>query len=195
LSEDILPLARQVATELWGKAGDAQYAHGMAGTAYLTLIGSDQKLFFRPDWKNRDKLLISGVYPATDMNPDQHYIRVSPTRNPKAIASDISRRLLPGYRTELDKVKAYNSRVSGDQAKRVAVLSEVTSAMGSAAGQDEDMPDRHKARVTLLSEHGYGDVEIGHDGEHISLNLRYLPKEVALKMLAVLSEDRTASGS
>jgi hypothetical protein len=66
-------------------------------------------------------------------------------------------------------------------------MAEAVAAMGSTAGQDEDMPDRYRARVTVSMEDGYGEVEISHDGEHISLNLRYLPKEVALKMLSTLA--------
>lgn len=79
--------------------------------------GDGASLFMRIIWNNDSRIEISGTYPKTQYSIygfGNHEITVSRLKSAKAIAGDITRRLLPGY---LKDLHALQERIAKNDAR------------------------------------------------------------------------------
>lgn len=101
---------------------DLPTAPGLRWRAYFRVEGSDESIYIA-EGKGVRKANISGIFPTSDVRgfmarPDYIDIGVSRDRPIADIATDIARRLLPGYR---DALARHNENIARHVARRDAV--------------------------------------------------------------------------
>lgn len=140
-----------------------------------------------PTWPHsaKGKVNAAGMYPgAYDQRPgiDIHNIMVSRDRGPETIAKEITRRLLPKYLPDLERAQ---TRIIGHTLAaglRNAVGEEFAAALGTTW-----TPDGDRLRFHDHNETGYGEVQVYHSGDKVSLDLRSVPTEIAREIVAILA--------
>ncbi len=134
------------------------------------------------NWRDKSRLVISGSYPQSDYRAKRHEITVSAARDLRAIAAEITRRLLGDYLPELRAVQQYEARKASDAEARAKVMAEVSGIIG---GQVHD--DGYTAELRYMPELGYGTVKTSGDASAITLELRSIPRDTAMAVLRSLA--------
>ena len=184
-------LAGLVAAEL-GEGWTVDTSEHLAEHRGVYLDGPDRaRLFLSPDWRNADRLEVTGHYPdgASKVypTPARHTIGVGRMRGPAVIAREVSRRLLPGYRDTLAEVLRQLEARTTAADQRAAFLERCREALPVLSVDTRD-PDRPRASFFVNGEGSwYGDVDAYHDGSRASLELRSLPAALVLEVLEVLA--------
>lgn len=146
------------------------------------LDGPDgERLFVALDWRNADRVEISGTFPPNDVyGLTRPEIGVSRDRGPAVIAREITRRLLPGYREQLAQVAEANARRDAARTARNAAAARIRDITG---GRSHDDTTRSTIHLPVLDDRGYGEVTLNHDGSKAEITLRSVPVEVAERLL------------
>lgn len=113
---------------------------------------------------------LADKYDQYPRNLDHVKITVSRDRGPEAIAREISRRLLPKYREEIERVKASVASDRAATSAREAAEGCIAEITGSSAG------------YLNLSE-GYGSVKVNYGGETATVELRGISVGLAIEVL------------
>jgi hypothetical protein len=189
----LLGLAEEVAVELgdgWSPAagacprGTIAYVRHRDGRAvYLgTAVGLVPS----------GRVLIHGEYPGRWYSDESNRCRitVSAGRTAAAIAADIRRRLLPGYEPLLARARASVAQQQEDLEDRERVAAEILAAVPGA--ERSGVQAREHGVALRLPGPGYRynvDIYSGAGGTNVNLDLRGVPAEDAVRMLAALGAD------
>ncbi len=194
---DLAAIARAVAPHLPGwterdsgsRAGSLQGAGGRA--LYLTLP--------RP---SNGRFLVRGIYPA---HPEAGYggdmaravlghgvsapeVGISLTKTPEHIARDIQRRFLPDYEELFVRCVSAAQEVEAFHARQRALGEALAHALGRTASLRHGRPEIdwyvQPASCTVTVE----------SGDRVSISLRGLGEDLALKICRLLDESRGADG-
>jgi hypothetical protein len=133
----------------------------------------------------KTRLAISGVFPrgahGEDYGPSGYgneqrlTIHVGTERPPKAIAAEITRRLLPTYLKQY--ATALERKAADEQAR--ATADALAERLASILGEPVSDSHRNGERgVRLYRGDWYGDVTVGHGGS-VTIDLRSLPAGIA----------------
>ncbi len=193
-------LAQGIARELGKLRGESWAAGPGWHDTQRRLHGPDEaELFISTDsWRTRGKGRITahGSYPTTNLRVDPEEITVAETRGAEAVAKEISRRLLPAYLDRLAEVREYNEAERPGYEARGQVLNEVAALFGESYKQEPYEPGRpnsYSDGFSLYHLRGrlYGSVEASGTPDTLRLDLHSVPRETALRMLALLAEAET----
>ncbi len=119
----------------------------------------DMHLFLSNTWAGQGKLHISGVFPQNTYHENVK-INVNLMRSPEAIAKDITRRLLPGYRAELAKGLKQEQEQKEHDAGKQRTIRELSALLGAQehhchyagiASIEVTGPDQLKVKLDNLS--------------------------------------------
>ncbi len=148
------------------------------------------RLFLALDWRNSDRLEVSGIYPrGTQLhNVERHEIGVRRDRGPAVIAREITRRLLPGYLTDLERVQADNDERATMRDRRQSVARELAELAGGTVDAQDDRSTQAGVRWFHNNGDSYGDVRINYRADSVSIDIRSLPVEVARDVLALIGK-------
>ncbi|HZD67618.1 MAG TPA: hypothetical protein VFA45_01455 [Actinomycetes bacterium] len=155
-----------------------------------------RRLFLRRLRSQGGRLEISGSYPPSDYyfeadeRPD---ITVAIGRTPAAIATEITRRLLPGYNEVLAKVHAHIAKRAAEDASRAQIAKRLAALLPDASIHDNG----HS--VTTVHWYASGDgstgsghIELHNGGTRATLEAR-LPTATVERLMAVLASLTPAS--
>jgi len=134
---------------------------------------------------------IRGIFPPTTMEirswPE---ITVAIARGPRALAAEISRRLLPGYTSTCQQISRHNAADHADQQAREAAARLLAGQLPGAAISHTG-PDG----TTIVRWRGtggqYGSIRLAGDGQDAYLDLRGIPLAAAVRIAGILSVSRT----
>jgi hypothetical protein len=136
------------------------------------------------DLRERNKFKISGIWPHGEGNsyvPDKRpIIGLSRDRGNDDIRKQVERRLLPEYEPLYKQMVAKKEEDERTTIKRRAVVKEFCE-MTHSAYDAERYPDRVFPRSK-----GISSVKVSHSGKEVSLELSYLPLDVARQVLALV---------
>lgn len=177
-------LAVKVAAGLGGgwQASPGEYGPVITGDG-------DVRLHLEADWRKPGRVEVSGVYPSTRRERlDRAGISVRADRGPMVIASEITRRLLPGYLAELGRVREFNAREAAGAGLREALAGKVTGMFPGSFTRATGYTG-HGTEVVIPGGRGPGGtVDLDAGAASVTLTLRAVPAAVALRMLAALAE-------
>lgn len=156
------------------------------------LIGCDENadmtLWFWLYWRDKTRLEIHGGFPnglasylSYHGEREKLEITVAVDKDPKRIAQDIERRLMPGYLIELNKTKERKRADDDFKNRRAEMLNKLCEILGDAQLHDHD-----QAVVWLGNSYPYGRVNYRSDGLEFALTL---PVETAWKVAAIIRDD------
>ena len=144
----------------------------------------------------KTRLAISGVFPRGDGgdygpsgygNDQRVTIHVGADRPAKAVAGEITRRLLPTYLPQYAKALERKAADEEGRARADALADRLASVLGEKISD----PHRNGERcVRLYRGEWYGDVRIGHGGS-VKIELSSLPAVIAERICAVLRPEGT----
>jgi hypothetical protein len=167
---------------------------------YLDGAG-DQVLYLRRDPTDHSntgrRLVLAGNYPQghsyyfrTDEGDVEHPTIGTTTRDGAKLARDAQRRLLPGYRRTLERVKASMLRDFSAHAMRSHAAQVLAAVVPGARIKADDR--NHSHTVEWYSEvHGNADVDLSYDGSGVSeLKIRGLTAVQVERMLRALVDER-----
>lgn len=187
--EIVRQTAGMVATELgegWSVEVDADTAENNA-----TLLGPDGARVFMhlPMYGNTDRFEITGWYgwqKIRDMYPEPKRvsINVGRMRGPAVIAREITRRLLPEYLPELERVNAWLVKRGESEATRDAVAADLFALAGDEPGPHA----QHTVYVKNAARNGgITRMTVGLGGS-IDVERMYLTPAQARRVIAILQE-------
>jgi len=132
---------------------------------------------------------ISGSLPHTTLRVDRSDINVSLARGAKVIAAEIRRRLLPLYQASLDRVLAYDVEQAHNHGAREVTLGKIAAMFpGSHVREIASAYKASDADVVIEARcGGRGTVQASGDAAELTLELRGVPADVALRMLELLA--------
>lgn len=140
---------------------------------------------------------VSGRLPDTHLRVDRGGINVSKSRGAKRIAAEVQRRLLPRYQAALDRVLDHQAGQAHDRGARLVTLGKIAAMFRGSHVREIDNPYRDSAAdVVLNSECGAsGTIHAIDDAACLSMELRNVPADVAVRMLELLAANRSAARS
>lgn len=157
-------------------------AREMSTWQYQIIDGAGKCLYFRME---NNRFRISGSFPPNRTSPyhrDHLTITVSMQRNPKDIAADISRRLIPHYCKAFDNA-AEQFKIEKDQEKQNFYIATLIKKVSNGRYIDHD-----KRNPTIYFNKGQAKIAYN---ETIDLRLHGLSAEQAIKILAIVAEAQT----
>ena len=183
MSEDVKTLRVQgelIALHL-GKPWKFNALRDPSNWSFELIDGHGRGLFFRCEYGASKKYRISGNFSASKTGRHYgkgHSIGVSRSRAAKAIAADITRRLLPDYLAAFDTAVArYHAEKERDHMKELVKAAIIKVAGGQFyAWRDSVSFDDGEAKFT------YGD--------NIELTLRNLTPDQAIRITAMITAER-----
>jgi len=115
-------------------------------------------------------------------------IKVSETKTCEQIAADIARRLLPDAETYFARVSKLIAGYETHENGKEATMKEVCALAGVAVPTDHySKATRFNVSIGDFGALGYGEIKV-ESADSISLELRSMSKEHALKVLAMLAD-------
>lgn len=183
-------------TEVTGDTWSVEDPGEQHWSVYLVRKGDDGavsgRVFIRLDG---DRVEFTSTYPAHTVWPKPEHVKITAARDkdPKVIARDIARRLLPKYLEEWQRVAEGNERDVRAFAARVAALADLRQVMALDTGREEDtaMNGRWSARLRAINagnDGAWGDLESNHDGTAFALNVHSLSMEQTREILAIIAK-------
>jgi len=152
-----------------------------------------------PKWERPKEWQISGNYAAKTWGnslQNNPQINVGSGRPAKQVANEIQRRLLPGYTVALQQAQARDA----EHAEAVTRVNEIAERVQAALGYTDRVTPLSpsgarefvEVRVSLPGASACGEVGCRpEEGGSVSLNLRHIPLNVAVRMLEILREGVT----
>ena len=184
-------LVKAVAAALGGKVEPSEHFSGID-------LGAGLGLHLHKVW-NAERMEVSGQWPKTAkgevQSPSSRYdyvegllssITVSVDRTAEAIATDVARRFLPGYKAQfakqLERVKGYDQHA--DDTRETSIR--VSQALGQPVLKETSgsSHDRPRLSLDLKDDCGYGHVTVS--GKTVDIDIRGLPIEHAEVVLQSL---------
>ena len=145
-------------------------------------------LSFESAWVNIDRITITGCYP-------EHYgygvptcsISVSAKRGGRAIARDISHRLMPVYLAELEKLKIFLGKLAIAEQNRIRLAEQIRNMFPESTIMDEDPRTSQVNRVSLTMDHApIGRVSLAPAADTVTLLLRGISPDMMFRILAMV---------
>ena len=187
-------LAASIAAELGKLRGETWTAGPGWHNTQRRLHGPDQAvLYVSTSYQEPGRIAAHGGYPSTTTTVGREDITVAVSRGPAVIAREINRRLLPAYLARLAEVIKYNQTERADYEERGRVLGQVAGLLGGTYRQEPYEPGKsgnYSGSVSLYHLPGalFGSVSASGSPDTLDLDLHVVPRETALKILAVLAE-------
>ena len=185
---EIAALAVDVARWLgpgWARELDDDYAgtHVVSGPVRLYICSA----------RTAGQVAISGSLPDTTLRVDRPHINVSLARGAKAIAKEVRRRLLPRHLAALERVLAYDAEQAHDHGARQVTLAKIAAMFpGSHVREITSAYKASDADVVIEAKGGgRGTVHASGDAAELTIELRGVPADVALRMLELLARNDT----
>jgi len=184
---DVSTLAGQIATRL-GSGWQAA-----PGEWVTTLHGPHgERLSIHRARYQGSRISIHGRYPdvETGQGLPSHQITAAISRGPTAIAADITRRLLPGYRTDLAKAAERIARLAREDAQRERLAAELVATIpGATLGPDA----QHATVISWYSQAaGSGSIRLCGAGTSAQIELSSVPAAVAATIAATIAHAESA---
>jgi hypothetical protein len=181
---EIAVLAADVARCLgpgWTPEPDDDY-HGMH------IANGPMRLYISPARGTDAQIHVSGTLPQTHLRVDRGGINVSKSRGPRRIAADIQRRLLPRYQEALDRVLSHQADQAHNHRARQDTLGQIADMFpGSHVREINSAYKDSAADVVINARCGAsGTIHAFDDAERLSIELRNVPADFAIRMLDVL---------
>lgn len=181
-------ITRQVAGTVTTELG-AGWKVDTAGAEGANMIHADgpdgARIGFMLDWRDADRLEIHGTYPdgwTKLYGVQSHKITVKRDRDPRAIAGEITRRLLPAFLPELADVTERLQRDRIATVQRHTVRDAIIARNNGVRWLDHLERDSQTSLGLHLAD-GYGDVELSNNGTSASVKLHGLPIDLARQVL------------
>lgn len=191
-------LARDIAREL-GKLREETWTSGPGwhSTQYKLSGPDEAELYVSTSYQTPGRIAAHGGYPRTNAQVGHEDITVAISRGPAATAKDINRRLLPVYLTRLAEVAKYNETERANYEARGRVLNQAAGLFGQTYKQEPYEPGKSGTHSDSLSMYdvpsvGFGSVKASGSPDTLDLDLHSVPREIVLRMLAVLAEASTS---
>lgn len=154
----------------------------------VMLTGSDgQEIDFRVPWNKPDRIEISGGFGnglaqhlSYREDREKTSITVAAGKDPKRIAADIEKRLLPGYIRELKKAKERKQSADEYAANQRNVLERIQAAVGGG-----HIPDHTKETLYCSNFHGLTVKYYSGYDVRIEMNL---PVEMLIEVIEFIKE-------
>jgi len=150
-----------------------------------------RRLFLRRVGAQGGRVEIRGSFPDSDytfeLGERPRPITVAPGRSPAAVASEISRRLLPGYCQVLARVQARIARQAADHHSRAGVAGRLAAIIPGASVRDDS---QHVVTVHWSAPArsiGSGDIELRKAGALARLEADSLPVATIERLAEVLA--------
>lgn len=147
------------------------------------------RVYVKPDWRNPDRIELSGTYPdgTRDVYPSPEYVTIGVARDrgPAVMAREITRRLLPKYLPELERVTAAIGRNGEAAEARAAFMAELVDILPGGYAVSH-MPDV----VSWSANDGasYGQFRVNHAGTGASIDrCGVLSGDIVRKVAAILA--------
>ncbi len=140
----------------------------------ITIIGS------RPQQNNGNHFSVNW--------PDNLRITVAPKRPASAVAKDIERRLLPGYRVAFQKASEDIAERHRQRTEAERVANNVASILGCEVAQNNGPGTDFHIHPRNLRK-GYADIRVGEYSNDVEINLRWVSPELAQRVCEVLKQD------
>ena len=175
-----LAIIEQVALYL-GQPWKVNYLREPSSWSHQIIDGTGRGLFFRVDGQ---KFRVSGYFPKNKTESyydDDKTIGVSCSRNPKDIAADISRRLLPHYfEAWQNAVKRFQDTKAEEE--RQALIIQALCKVGGGK-----ISTKHQNLKQIFFNNAQADVYLGRD--EVNLKLNCLTPDKAIQILWLLFQD------
>jgi hypothetical protein len=143
-------------------------------------------------WNRPGHLSIAGRFPPTSyyFRGERASITIRASRGQTAIAREITRRLLPGYRATLAKVAEHDAAERADSQARAALAERITALFPpEQASLPSHCQSDTRSEVLIHSGGGAsGWVKFHGRGEEVRLDLTSIPAGVAVRMLAIRAD-------
>lgn len=165
----------------WDTMHNARLVNG-DGAIYLALATASGKTW--GDNKTHVRATVSYPDGVRDVYPRPEYptAKIKRDRGPDVIAREITRRVLPAYLGELERVQAAILKHREAESRQVVALARLVAALpGSTLFRDGEARTPH-SEVT-----GYGDIRVWAGGERADLHLRNLPVRLAEQILGTIA--------
>jgi hypothetical protein len=151
-----------------------------------------RRLFLRRQGTQGGRVEIRGAFPDSDcpFEPGERPrpITVAAGRSPAAVASEISRRLLPGYTQVLARVQARIARQAADHQSRVRVAERLAAIIPGATVRDDGRQVVTVHWSAPARSIGSGDIELRKAGALARLEADSLPVATIERPAAVLAD-------
>lgn len=170
----------------------------------VKIIGDGGKtLRLYQSYQSKGKITVRGTCPSFGLSHNQQRnaclphgsdsINISPTRNPKHIASDIERRLLPDYEAMLDNAaktaQAYMEKISTLEHIEHAMLS-ISPELRAYQYNEVNTQRRYFLYGNNNASCRSGEIRLSASGGYsCDFDLNDVPLSTAFKILAILKED------
>lgn len=198
MTVNIIKVAEQVAAHMgdgWrGEATSWDAEEGKTESNRAYLYGPDGEAVFLwgetyPSDPSNPRVEAHGQYPdgAKDRANKQVRIGFGAGKDPKKIAGDITRRLLPEYREELDKACEYIANVQSAAQGRDDAATAITKAHPwlNRTERNNGIELSWYSGVTSR----WGDVKIEGKGSTVTINIKNVTVPEAIRMLNAYTEE------
>jgi len=144
---DVLQRARirQIADAVSKYLGEGWMLRDMEGFSgvHLRKFGTAEELYFKADWRNSDRLVISGSFgdglsTYFPIHREKTEITVAIDKEPEKIAREIKRRLMPVYLKVLKFCMEHKAKDDEYKKKRNRTLRRLAEVIGGDAGMSSD---------------------------------------------------------
>lgn len=147
-------------------------------------------LYLSEPYNSRGRVEVGGWYPASRNWPRGAVrITVRADRGPRALAAEISRRLLPAYRVMVAELREYDAKKAAEQAERDRLAGYITGLFApGVASMPGHCQDDYRSEVILhLAGGDGGRVKFHGDGREVEFERFRVPAAVALRMLETVA--------
>lgn len=202
--QDLLKLAESIANYMEGWRADRRPVPQDHRHQGATLLGDQGKAIrLYQSYQSKGKVTVRGICPDYGLNHCERRnaslphgsesINVSPARNPKHIAADIERRLLPGYEAILPEA----AKRAQEYKKRVSTLEHIEHALLDVAPelrpyQQNDGSSERRYYIYGKDNQPFrsGEIRISSYGCYsCDLDLNDVPLSTTFQILALLRND------
>jgi hypothetical protein len=190
---DIIKLAVQVASLLSGPYVWSVEPVGSPIFQHIIAEG-DRKLVMH---KHKDRLHVQAILPSADAKGaavavgNHPAVEVRADWDPADLATYLNRKLLPDYETVLARAKALIVDANGTIAKSIETVRLVKNAVPAILG-NRTGEDGENLSIWIANGKVWGDVHAL--GERVDINIRGLPRNVAIEILNRVRDHALESG-
>lgn len=160
-------------------------------SVYLVRKGDDgavsARVFVRLDG---DRVQFTSTYPAHTVWPKPEHVKITAARDkdPKVIARDIARRLLPKYLEEWQRVAEGNEKDQRAFVARGAVLEDLRQVLPLDLLHKDDVSENRWSSRFRHGDGVYGDLESNHGGTGFMLTAHGLSVDQTREILAIIAK-------
>lgn len=184
-------LIKKVAEHMPGYRYDLDRSKNDAGLFRVAYIVNDESgavIAFAHDWRDNDKMDISGCYPQDNGRYISGYdsIGVSSKKSPDRIAKDVLSRLIPAYEPLIKAVLVKQSERDIKRALTLEYAKKVAELIGEDLGEVYD-PDEIRLSTNIGDDIGHISISIFSSGL-VYLGINHIERETAFDILTTINE-------